>query len=76
MNYEIDGETYTAIVKECSSSWNIGDEIEIHYDIDNPQNINVSNMQFVLLAFPVIGLETLIFGISNLKIKRNEEAIY
>lgn len=56
LTYEVDGESYNNIAKMYSSSWNIGDEIEIYYDIDNPQNIGSKHTDLALLVVPCLGL--------------------
>ena len=56
LTYEVDGESYNNIVKMYSSSWNVGEEIEIYYDIDNPQNIGSKHTDLALLVIPCLGL--------------------
>ncbi len=56
LKYEVDGESYSNIVKMYSSSWNVGDEIEIYYYIDNPQNIGSKHTDLALLVIPCLGL--------------------
>ncbi len=56
LTYEVDGESYNNIVKMYSSSWNIGEEIEIYYDVDNPQNIGSKHTDLALLVVPCLGL--------------------
>ena len=56
LTYEVNGESYNNIVKMYSSSWNVREEIEIYYDIDNPQNISSKNTDLALLVVPCLGL--------------------
>jgi len=56
LTYEVDGQSYTNVTKMHSSSWNIGEEIEIHYDVDNPQNIGSKHTDLALLVVPCLGL--------------------
>ena len=53
LTYEVDGESYDNTVKMYSSSWNIGEKIEIYYDVDNPQNIGSKHTK---KCFTYIGL--------------------
>ncbi|MBO7762537.1 MAG: hypothetical protein J6T24_07045, partial [Clostridia bacterium] len=50
--------------KMYSSSWNVGDEIEIYYDIDNPQNVGSKDTDWVLLVIPCLGL--MFFGLGSI----------
>ena len=56
LTYEVDGVSYNNIVKMYSSAWNVGEEIEIYYDIDNPENISSKHTDLALLAIPCLGL--------------------
>ena len=56
ITYDVEGLSYTNVVKMYSSSWNVGDEIEIYYDIDNPQNVGSKDTDWVLLVIPCLGL--------------------
>ena len=56
LTYEVDGESYDNTVKMYSSSWNIGEKIEIYYDVDNPQNIGSKHTDLALLVVPCLGL--------------------
>ena len=53
---EVDGVIYTNAVNMYSSSWNIGDEIVIYYDIDHPQNVGSKDTDWTVLVIPCIGL--------------------
>ena len=56
LTYEVDGVSYNNIVKMYSSAWNVGEEIEIYYDIDNPENISSKHTDLALLVVPCLGL--------------------
>ena len=56
ITYDVEGSSYTNVVKMYSSSWNVGDEIEIYYDIDNPENISSKHTDLALLVIPCLGL--------------------
>ena len=56
LTYEIDGESYNSIVEMYSSSWSVGDEIEIYYDVDNPQNVGSKHTDLAFFVIPGLGL--------------------
>ena len=64
IEYDIEGYSYTNVVKMYSSSWNVGDEIEIYYDIDDPQNVGSKDTDWVLLVIPCLGL--MFFGLGSI----------
>ena len=64
ITYDVEGSSYTNVVKMYSSSWNVGDEIEIYYDIDNPQNVGSKDTDWALLVIPCLGL--MFFGLGSI----------
>ena len=62
--YKVEGQTYSEVADMYSSSWDIGEEIEIYYDIDNPKNIGSKHTDIALLVIPCLGL--LFFGIGTI----------
>ena len=61
LTYEVYGRSYTKAVNMYSSSWEIGEEIEIYYDKDDPQAIGSKGTDLALLVIPCLGL--LFFGV-------------
>ena len=73
ITYDVEGYSYTNVVKMYSSSWNVGDEIEIYYDIDNPQNVGSKDTDWVLLVIPCLGLIFLGLGSITLFVTRKKQ---
>ena len=72
ITYDVDGSSYTNIVQMYSSSWNVGDEIEIYYDIDNPQNVGSKDTDWVLLVIPCLGAIFFGLGLITLLVSRKK----
>ena len=73
LKYEVEGFSYTNVVKMYSSSWNVGDEIDIYYDIDNPQNVGSKDTDWVLLVIPCLGLMFFCLGSITLFVSRKKQ---
>ena len=73
ITYDVEGRSYTNVVKMYSSSWNVGDEIEIYYDIDNPQNVGSKDTDLVLLVIPCLGLVFFALGSITLLVSRKKQ---
>ena len=73
ITYDVDGSSYTNVVKMYSSSWSVGDEIEIYYDIDNPQNVGSKDTDWALLVIPCIGLVFFSLGAITLLLNRKKQ---
>lgn len=73
ITYDVEGRSYTNIVQMYSSSWNVGDEIEIYYDIDNPQNVGSKDTDWVLLVIPCLGLLFFCLGMITLLVSRKKQ---
>ena len=56
LTYEVGDRSYTTVAGMYSSSWEIGDEIEIYYYIDDPHNVGSKDTDVALLVIPGIGL--------------------
>jgi hypothetical protein len=56
ITYDVEGHSYTNVVHMYSSSWNVGDEIEIYYDPVDPQNVGSKDTDFVFLVIPCLGV--------------------
>ncbi len=75
LTYEVDGVSYNNIVKMYSSAWNVGEEIEIYYDIDNPENISSKHTDLALLVVPCLGLLFFISGTILMLITHKKEKL-
>ena len=73
ITYDVEGSSYTNVVKMYSSSWNVGDEIEIYYDIDNPQNVGSKDTDWALLVIPCLGLMFFCLGSITLFVSRKKQ---
>lgn len=73
LTYEVDGESYNNIVKMYSSSWSVGEEIEIYYDVDNPQNVGSKHTDLALFVIPCIGFFFFSSGIILMLITHKKE---
>ena len=74
LTYEVEGFSYTNVVSMYSSSWNVGDEIEIYYDIDDPQNVGSKDADWALLVIPFLGLVFFALGSITLLISRKKQS--
>lgn len=79
--YEVDGKSYLFDYKTTKSeaaieSYNVGDEILIHYDIDNPKDavVNINSGSFIILFG--IGFLFLFLGIYFIINDRNKKNFY
>ena len=70
LSYEIDGHSYTYVSQMYSSSWNVGDEIEVYYDIDNPQSVSSKDTDLALLVIPCLGVLFFCWGSIVLLVSR------
>ncbi|MBQ7364419.1 MAG: DUF3592 domain-containing protein [Clostridia bacterium] len=70
--YEIDGCSYTTVAEMYSSSWTIGEEIEIYYDMDDPQKVGSKSTDLALLAIPCLGLVFFSIGVTALLVFRKK----
>ena len=75
LTYEVDGRTYTKVAKMYSSSWRIGEKIEIYYDMDDPQSIGSKDTDFALLVIPGLGLVFFSVGVIALFLCRKKETV-
>ncbi len=73
ITYDVEGLSYTNVVKMYSSSWNVGDEIEIYYDINNPQNVGSKDTDWALLVIPCLGLMFFCLGSITLFVSRKKQ---
>jgi hypothetical protein len=73
ITYNVEGSSYTNVVKMYSSSWNVGDEIEIYYDINNPQNVGSKDTDWALLVIPCLGLMFFCLGSITLFVSRKKQ---
>ncbi len=73
LTYEVNGKSYTNVVKMYSSSWDIGEEIKIYYDINNPQNIGTKQTDLVLLVLPCLGLLFFSIGVIPIVISHKKK---
>ena len=73
LTYEVEGFSYTNVVSMYSSSWSIGDEIEIYYDIDDPQNVGSKDTDWALLVIPCLGLVFFALGSITLLVSRKKQ---
>ena len=73
LTYEVEGFSYTNVVSMYSSSWSIGDEIEIYYDIDDPQNVGSKDTDWALLVIPCLGLVFFVLGSITLLVSRKKQ---
>lgn len=73
ITYDVEGHSYTNVVNMYSSSWSIGDEIEIYYHTDDPQNVGSRGTDVALLAIPCIGLVFFALGSIPLFIGREKQ---
>ena len=71
--YDVEDRSYTNVVEMYSSSWKVGDEIEIYYDIDNPQDVGSKSTDLVLLVIPCLGLIFLALGSITLLVSRKKQ---
>jgi hypothetical protein len=55
LKYEVDGKSYTCIIGDYLSSWDVGDKIEIYYDIDDPYSVGVKDTDIGMITIPCIG---------------------
>ena len=76
ITYDIEGRSNTNIVEMYSSSWNVGDEIEIYYDIDNPHNVGSKDTDLALLVIPCIGLIFFALGLIMLLVIRKKTKVF
>ena len=56
LEYEIDGYTYTCVIGSYSSEWDVGDEIEIYYDLDDRYSVRAKDTAAMLIVVPCIGV--------------------
>jgi len=73
ITYDVEGRSYTNVVQMYSSSWNIGEEIEIYYDVDDPQNVGSKDTDLVLLVIPCLGLVFFALGSITLLASRKNQ---
>ncbi|MDD5937327.1 MAG: DUF3592 domain-containing protein [Clostridiales bacterium] len=68
--YEVEGTPYVKTIHEYSSSWSVGDELDIYYDSENPLKVRIKSMLYFLpIMFGIFGVVLLIPAII-LEIKR------
>lgn len=72
LSYEVDGHSYTCVSQMYSSAWNIGDEIEVYYDIDNPQSVRSKDTDLALLVIPCLGVLFFCWGSIVLIVSRKK----
>ena len=73
ITYDIEDRSYTNILEMYSSSWNVGDEIEIYYDIDDPQNVGSKDTDWVLFVIPCLGAMFFSLGLITLLVSRKKQ---
>ena len=64
ITYDVEDRSYTNIVQMYSSSWDIGDEIGIYYDVDDPYAVGSKDTDLALLVIPCLGL--IFFGLGSI----------
>ena len=62
LTYKVNGRSYSEVADMYSSSWEIGEEIEIYYDINDPKNIGSKHTDIALLVIPCLGFLFLCIG--------------
>lgn len=77
VKYNANDKEYESILNSYSSSFYVGKEIDIYYDIDNPNKIGVKSLDYVFLIFPGLGAIFVIIGgtgiVVNISKKRMEK---
>lgn len=66
VTYEVNGRSYTSIIRAYSSTFYVGKEIKIYYQKDNPNEIGVKSLDLLILLFPFMGSMFAIFGGVNI----------
>ncbi len=56
ITYEVDGQIYNEVMQNYSSSWEEGDEIIIHYDINDPKKTGTKQTDYALIVIPCLGV--------------------
>ena len=74
LTYEAEGISYTNVSEMYSSSWEVGEEIEIYYDIDDPQRIGSKSTDPALLVIPGLGILFLSVGVIALLLCRKKRS--
>ncbi len=62
ITYEVDGQIYNEVMQNYSSSWEEGDEIIIHYNINDPKKIGTKQTDYALIVIPCVGVFFTCFG--------------
>lgn len=79
VSYNVNGKEYESRLSGYSSSFHIGDEIEIYYDKDDVSKIGSKSLDLLFLIMPGIGSIFLFIGVIGLAVmshkKKNEEKL-
>ena len=73
LEYEIDGYTYTCVIGSYSSEWDVGDEIEIYYDLDDRYSVRAKDTAAGLIVLPCMGVVFFSVGVVGLLVTRKKQ---
>lgn len=68
VSYNVDGEEHESSFSGYSSSFHVGDEIEIYYDKDDVNKIGAKSLDLLFLILPGIGSIFLLIGVIGLAV--------
>ncbi len=68
VSYNVDGEEHESSFSGYSSSFHVGDEIEIYYDKDDVNKIGSKSLDLLFLILPGIGSIFLLIGVIGLAV--------
>ena len=79
VSYNVDGEEHESSFSGYSSSFHVGDEIEIYYDKDDVNKIGSKSLDLLYLILPGIGSIFLLIGVIGLGVlshkKKKEKSL-
>lgn len=79
VEYMVDGNVYEAELNVYASSFRVGKEIDIYYDIYDYGRVGVKSLDFIVLLFPVMGLLFFVIGLfgltSGMRRKKKENGL-
>lgn len=74
IEYEVDGQLYEARLNEYSSSWQVGQQIDVKYNPDDPYEVTTGIAQkFILPIFAAVGAVLLLIGVGMLFFQRRQK---
>lgn len=66
IEYEVDGQKYTAELGAYQTGWDVGSQIECEYNLDNPSEIRSGDGKLMSLVICAVGAAAAVFGVFRL----------